>query len=267
MKKLWNRLPRGLRLALDLAAILILLVCVWAMLGYPALFPGWAYRWGMEDAGLPALEPSLLVDTEKGQLALYEDGETAYLEELQKERFGWTASLRRSCPAVDGVLYMPLIWDFEYPYEGKTDLYRYDEEREVYVERMIPCFAVRAGQASEATLTLVVARDRDRSHTVGGSFRLPLLEKKNDWFLFRFDLADILAHWRLLDSGGWQEWMDDEENYYTAPYNGLIQWMSHYNRSNEGVLYRIAEAHLELTLYDAAGQVLRSVELPTQFEP
>ena len=267
MKKLWNRFPRGLRLSLDLLAILILLICVWAMLGYPAPSTGLACRWGMEDAGLSALEPSLLVNTENGQLALCEDGKAVYLEELEKKPIGWSASLRRSCPAVDGVLYMPLIWEFEYPLEGRDALYRYDEERAEYVERIIPGFAVRVGQASEATLTLVVAPDREGTHFLGGSFRLPLLEKKNDWFLFRFDLADILAHWNPLYSDGWQDWKGYEEKFYTSNYNGLIHWMMYYNRSFNGVRYSLAEAHLELTLYDAAGQVLRSVELPTQFEP
>ena len=269
MRKLWNRLPRGLWLALDLLAILILLVCVWAMLGYPLWSTEAAFRCSLEDVGYPALDPELQVDTEFGLQCAAFDGSFVYRSTLQRESFGWRGTYQERCPQAEGIPYIRLheARSF-YTYDG----YDYDMERDVLVPRTLPLFAVKAEQAAEASLRLIIGDgftpryepyDPDDSAALirGESFQLQCLETKNGWFVFGVNLAVMEQHLTpTIPEHEMRNWYDN----YDPPYDSLALWLAWY--SPDAYWDNMEpESRLELTLFDEMGQEIRTLELPTHY--
>lgn len=268
MKRLWNRIPRGLRLALNLLAILILLLSAWAMLDYPLWSPEAAFRSSLEDAGYPALDPELLVDTERGLQCLASDGNYVYRSTVQWERFGWRGTYQQRCPQAEGVPYIAFEWFFGY---GEATVY--DEELEASVPRILPLFAVKT-EAAAASLRLTLGEGHTPRYNPHGpesppallergSFPLQRLETKNGWSVFGFNLA-VMEPYSIPTIPVGE--MRNDYDHFNPPYDILALWMAMYSPSADFETGGMEpESRLELTLFDEAMQVIRTVELPTHY--
>ena len=63
MKKLWKRIPKRVKLGMDLVLILVLLFAIWAMDGFPTLTRKGIYHRALQNALLPAASnPELAVE-------------------------------------------------------------------------------------------------------------------------------------------------------------------------------------------------------------
>ena len=274
MIKLWKRIPRGWKIVLDCAAVLILLAILWAVLDYPMPTAKLAFRRAASGAGFPARDPELILElpydeVEYGRLettgwtlGLTAEEDYVLRVSLTKKVLGWNAWDPLWVPAVEGVYYTPLPgWGDHYSvttYNNRKKFF--DAAKGIYgdegpCELRIPAFAVKAPGA-DAALTLILDdyREADGTVTSGGRFPLLLQEAKEGWFIFRWDSLDIINHL----CGEENSWLDGftEDRYWV-----LNEWMTDYNIEEE---YHNVNAQLELTTRDEAGEVLNQVtwELP-----
>ncbi|MBR4194334.1 MAG: hypothetical protein IKQ54_08420 [Oscillospiraceae bacterium] len=251
MKKLWNRIPLGWKLAMTLLTILLLLLAAWAMEDYPSLSAGMAFRRGLRDAGLPAAKMELFLETNWFPMALGSDEENTYLSTLAYHgHHTWTCYDAWSIPREQGIWYADLRWDqrggnnFPYDFDGPND-------------GPVAAFAVKADGAARAELSLVLEdcvttvepmegeEAPEPEQWYGGSYPLVLRELRDGWFIFDFDSEYFKANLR---EGNNSRWFDE-------PAYSLVRWIDRYY----GESWHICPAHLILRTYDESGSLLRTV--------
>jgi hypothetical protein len=271
--KLWKRIPRGWKIVLDCAAVLILLAILWAVLDYPMPTANMAFRRAVSGAGFPARNPELILElpydeVEYGRLettgrtlGLLAEGDHVLLVSLSKKP-GWHGWDPLWVPAAEGVYYTPLPgWGDRY--SVTTDYNRkkfFDAAKGIYGEEgpcelRIPAFAVKAPGA-DAALTLILYYKEEYDSTDWSEARFPLLlqEQEKGWFIFRWDSLDIINHLS-----------EDMDEFTEDCYWVLNLWMTYYDMEDEyHDVNAYVNAKLELTTRDEAGKVLNQVtwELP-----
>lgn len=251
MKKLWNRIPLGWKLAMTLLTILLLLLAAWAMEDYPSFSDGMAFRRGLRDAGLPAAKMELFLETNWFPLALGTDEDNTYVATLAYHGHNtWTCYDAWSIPREQGIWYADLRWDqrggnnFPYDFDGPND-------------GPVAAFAVKADGAARAELSLVLEdcvttvepmegeEAPEPEQWYGGSYPLVLRELRDGWFIFDFDSEYFKANLR---EGNNSRWFDE-------PAYSLVRWIDRYY----GESWHICPAHLILRTYDESGSLLRTV--------
>ena len=266
MIKLWKRIPRGWKIALDCIAVLILLVILWAVLDYPMPTANMAFRRTVSGAGFPARDPELILELEWDEveyerlettnrtLGLLADGDHVLRVDLSKE-LGWGVSKLLCVPTAEGVYCTPLPgWGDRYSVTDLDNAERFFQaakgsDGDGPCDLRIPAFAVKAPGA-DASLTLILGDYWEAEGTVksGGRYPLLLKETKNGWFIFRWDSLDIISH---LSGGNARTGGFTDSRYWV-----LNRWMANYDIENElnGV-----NAQLELTTRDETGKELNRV--------
>lgn len=274
MKKLHRRLSKRSVLILDALVLLLLLALLWVLLDYPALTPGGAFRRGMKEAGLPALSMEL----RENDVGLAADDGNVYLVELDFDR-GWRARDAWTVPAEQGVLWAPLNWpvsagwhykweepvpDFAEEFRYTEGYYEDDSAFPFELPETLPAFAVKA-EAADAGLTLTLedweggenSWPQTRSWQ-GGSWGLPLLERKNGWLIFGFDTEALRAEGRFETAADGEHgmWVFDE------PADSLAAWIRSYKPWYREV---VCPASLTLRLRSGASDAVETItwELPT----
>lgn len=286
MIKLWKQIPRKWKITLDCAAVLLLVFMLWAAWDYPMPTANMAFRRTLLRAGLPARDPELILElksdymesgyisrseeksvkTTDWTLGLLAEGDRVLQVSLSKE-LGWDASKPLQVFAAEGVYYTPLpCWGatFERSKFGNSRKF-HDAARQKDsgvrspVDIRIPAFAVKAPGA-DASLTLILRSDEKYGSTDWSEARFPLLlqEQEKGWFIFRWDSLDIIDHVYKETVGGTTYYRYTEECYDILDF-----WLYEYYISMEDSC-RFANAKLELTTWDEAGNVLEQVswELP-----
>lgn len=273
MIKLWKRIPRKWKVALDGAVILILLFALWAALDYPMPSARLAFRRAVAGVGYSAQDPDVILNLE------YDRAESARLEttewtvgllaekngvvrvSLNKDR-GWQASTPQWVSAEanlpdsveENVLYMPLPgWGDGYGSGFANDMRFFEAARGIYGQEgpcdvRVPAFAVKAPGA-DATLTLILGdcQDEEGNTKKGGRFPLVFQQAENGWLIFRWNSLDIISH--TAQESGYVGVFTDE-SYWV-----LNQWMQNYLNSS----YRVTDAQLELVTRNADGSVLQEL--------
>ncbi len=268
MKKLWKRIPRGWKAALDGAAVLILLLALWAILDYPMPTAKLAFRRAVSGAGFPTRDPELILKLEYDEaeygrmkttgrtLGLLAEGNHVLRVSLNNEGLAWMAGDPLWVPTAEGVYYTPLPgWGHgPHGYATKEQFFaaRRGFSGEGPCDIRIPAFAVKAPGA-DASLTLVLGDYREDGETKpGGRFPLVLQEAAGGWFVFRWNSLDIINHL----------WGDDSYSggYTDESYWVLNEWLERYDFEDD---YRYINdcttAQLELVTRDADGTVLQEV--------
>lgn len=266
MKTLWKRIPRGWRLTLDCAVLLLLLFLAWTSVDYHSLTPGAAFRRGLEDACYPPVEMELLAEARNDSFdrgdtepkvrtqtrGLAADGDRAYCGELYTEQ-GWSTYNCWSFPAVaEDVWYVPLLERFDI----EDFCWNYNDSEYDALMRSEPpvksSFAVKApGAGASLTLILDACEATERHGPLSyGSYPMILQEHRDDWFLFGFDMAAMRAAMQYNDNGRYNLSFD-------SSYESLLRWADDYTVWNQGYL---PPAHLELTTYDEAGRILKTLQ-------
>lgn len=260
MKKLWKRIPFGWKLAADLVLLLVLLGMAWALLGYPSLSAASAFRRGLRDRGLPCPDMEVLLELPREDgagdpVGLGTDAEHCCLVYLRNDR-GWQPGSAWAVPAADGVWYSPLDW-WDSGWRGISLLSAGQDTPS------IPAFVVKVPGVT-ATLTLVLEKseirhaDGSTSRFEAGRFSLVQLAEQDGWFVFGFDTEEILRN-QIIEKGSDGETI--RTGWYEEPFASLTNWLRQWSvRENE----LSAAAHLELTVYDAVGNVVleQSLALP-----
>lgn len=250
MKKLWNRIPLGWKLAMTLLTILLLLLAAWAMEDYPSLSAGMAFRRGLRDAGLPTAKMELFLETGSFPLGLGSDEENTYMSTLAYHGHNtWVCYDAWIVPREQGIWYAPLRWDnlggnnFPYGFDGPND-------------RPVAAFAVKA-EGARAELTLVLEdcvttveplegeAAQEPEQWYGGTYPLVLREKRDGWFIFEFDSQYFIDNLRETNSSRW----------FDEPAYSLVRWIHRYYSER----WHICPAHLILRTYDESGSLLRTV--------
>lgn len=267
MRKLWKRIPKGRRLALECALLLFLLLAAWSVVDYASPCAGTAFRRALRDANYAPTGMELLVE---GKIdiqdsvfcdtsALGTDAERIYRTELTKIH-GWTASDVHSLPkAAEEVWIMPLAW-YQIGWDSYMDKWEYENYQAAPVTDRSPCFAVKAPGAS-ASMTLVLEQGEYFDYgepfpSEAGRFPLVLLDAKDGWFVFGFDLEDLKQNlqyeYRINESRteGFKLWFEE-------PYRSFVTWTGCYDIDTPE---DNAPVHVELTTYDASGNVLDTVQ-------
>ena len=264
MMERWKRISRGWKIALDCIVVLLLLFILWALEDYPMPTAGLAVRRAAAGVGYDGKDAELLIDLEydkvasfrlnttKRRFGLVTDGDSVLRVELYRE-LGWKSwDPVLAVPAADGVLYTPLPKGFNSTSYGVRacidEASRGADGEAGPCDVRIPAFAVKAAGA-DASLTLTLedcengnGKRADRA----GPFLLVLQEKRDGWFIFRWDSLDLIDHYHEGSGNGW----------FDEPYEYLSHWIETYNIQEE---YRSARATLELTTRDEAGNVLEQV--------
>lgn len=165
----WNRVSRYWKLALNGAAILLLLFGIWIAADCPFLTAKAAFRGRMEERGWPKESAEVVLrfggDSSKNLVfGLRADGTNTYYADMEWD-MGWrTGWYYATVPAVDGICYMPLIGLTRSPYDNSA-------------------FAVKES-GTDASLTLILG---ESEYGPGGRFPLVLREARDGWFVFDFD--------------------------------------------------------------------------------
>lgn len=192
MKKLWNRVPKAVKLALDLLLILGFLYGAWAMLGYPMPTRGTAFRQAQRNAMLAdSYEDELVAEggmSNSGQswnvrpYVLGTNGDTACRARIYRETVGWTAEKARTFPAVDGVFLVPLPYSHYF-----MDAYT--------LSQYGPALAVKIPGAASLEILLeldegsdvLYPQDQEPIRASAGTYAMLVESAENGWFLARFD--------------------------------------------------------------------------------
>ena len=217
----WNRVPRCWKLALNAAAIPLLLFGIWIAADCPCLTAQAAFRKSMEQWGCPKENAELVlpfesVKSERYAIGLRADGSNTYYADMEWD-MGWrTGSRCKTVPAVDGICYMPLL--------GLLSPIEYGG------------FAVKESGA-DASLTLILG---ESEYGPGGRFPLFLVEARDGWLMFSF------GGYLYCDSSSYS---DEELRSIQGWARTLDVWKSEPE----------VPASLELVTRDADGNVLKEI--------
>ena len=253
MKKLWNRVPKAAKLALDLLLILGILFGAWAMLGYPMPTSDTAFRMAQKNAMLPtAYEAELLVEggisNQSWNTRTYllgTNGDTACRALLNRNTLGWTASNACTFPAVDGVFLVPL------PY---SDTFRDAQTLSHYG----PALAVKVPNAASLEILLELDEggpvlwppDEEPIRAYAGTYAMLVEPGDNDWFLARFDPYIETEPLRI----GSEVYDPAERNY--------CDWIVKFLSEGQGYEYQKDPSRCVrflLTAYDETGAVVKTL--------
>ena len=222
----WNRVPRCWKLALNAAAIPLLLFGIWIAADCPCLTAQAAFRKSMEQWGCPKENAELVlpfesVESERYAIGLRADGSNTYYAEMEWD-MGWRTGRRcKTVPAVDGICYMPLL--------GLLSPIEYGG------------FAVKESGA-DASLTLILG---ESEYGPGGRFPLVLREARDGWFVFDFD-----THFdNFFDTVYCSSSFSDAER------RSIKCWVE----THDVRIGHKVPASLELTTRDADGKVLKEI--------
>lgn len=281
MKKLWTKIPRILKLTMDLAAALLLLFLIWAFLGYPCFTANQAFRRGLKNAAYPDAALDVLLEDQGNDGSYYGIGgndDLAYRVSLSKDR-GWKPEGVDSCSsqAAQNVWCLRIPWRLRYEsvrdYERVDAVGRYYDITTPNNKRLynpltgealaIPCFAVKA-PGTRASLTLVL-EDGDYLNPLTGEYQhseraewpLPLQEIRGGWFIFQFHTREIY------EATQQEEYL--RTHAFDQPYHSYFSWIEYYPSMGSHPDY-CPPAHLELTTYDEAGTVVRTESWPLDGE-
>ena len=193
MKKLWKRIPKRVKLGMDLVLILVLLFAIWAMDGFPTLTRKGIYHRALQNALLPAASnPELAVELgDDCCFIIGADSRQAYRVTASRSFLNWRIAERALArSAEDGVWAVPLT--------GRVA----DSAPEQY----IPGLAVKVPGAAELEISVEV--DVSQYYDVGkadtwepgtgelitlpgGLYPMRTEHAENGWFLACFDTAPV----------------------------------------------------------------------------
>lgn len=277
MRTLWKRIPTGWKLVLKAAALLIL-VFAWSVVNVSSVSAETVFRRGLENACYPAAEMELLAEARCDSYNLRDvtlieqttteglgtDANHAYLVQLSEER-GRRSYSCWSTPAVaEDVWYLPLFSEFgtlAAPFRSWILESSFNQLTQIGLPQR-SCFAVKAPGAS-ASLTLIVDAWEDTNSSYDNTtsyakFPLILQEHQNGWFLFRFDTTPLLDAQNYDLEIEYSPYYADASEYrirHKEPYASLLVWASCYTSWPD-----CPPAHLELTTYDEAGRILKTLQ-------
>ena len=213
------------------------------------------------------------------------DGSSCYLVRLE-QRLGWHWSDAWSVPGAEGLIYAPLDWKTTggYHYKWEETVLPFAEDfhyapMDFYapcfpnvIEERMPAFAVRA-EGADARLSLRLEPQEDGSYRwgseqpwQGGSYSLVLLERRDGWFIFGFNLAYFIeddAGEEYPDNPEELDWeYDPEESYaygdlpkFREPVASFVDWIRNYR---PGCPQLRCPAVLYLQCFDENGTFLRT---------
>jgi len=192
----WIRgLSRSKKLAIYGAAVLVILLVHWGMLGFPPLTKEMKFRRLMAERGFPGKSPELTLELEEGQfLGIRADDEYVYVADLRNRveifdddqsglfEYEESCGARAWCvPAVDGILYAPLEW------QTRKWGNRWDENDTLRIEHYdyeYSSFYGVAVKAAGADASLTAICKSDDPNKPDQRYPLALQKVKNGWFVF-----------------------------------------------------------------------------------
>ena len=233
MRGRWKRMPKALRLGLDLLVVALLLALVWASMGYPCLSAGSAFRRGLRQGGVRAVDPETFVELPYGRLGLAVDQNAVFFCPVRRADLGWQPDgSGQRWPALENGYLAPLLMGLR-PYPGSTTW-------NLFVNG--PVAAVKA-DSPRTELTLVLedwhSWEEDQRYP-GGSYPLIQTLEQDGWRFYGFN-----------DSTRSTDVKPDQD----PTLRRFVEWCL-------GVEDVRPPAFLELRSYDEAGNLLQCCRLP-----
>lgn len=281
MRKLYRRLPKGLRFGLGLALLALLLTGFWLLQGRPCVSAEAAFRQGLRNAAVTPVAAELMVpnpNPERSWLwnswCVGTDGRNTYGLGVVERRSDLLSFLHvwkprqglTSLPVTEGICYMP-IRTWSYKLDEANNGWWYDPSlrgtaSEAF-QNLEDLVLIKA-TGDHATLDLVLEDLHDEGELLlrGGVYRLQLGKREGDWYFFRFRGC------YLPRNSGDDAWEEYERSKDSLPAwepdvdaaRAYFDWVRFYlgDRLEQGTNQ---PAHFLVTEYDEGGAVLRQVRI------
>ena len=251
MKKLWKRIPKWGKVALNLLLIVGILFLAWWKLGYPMPTAEAAFRKAQREALLPGswkLEAVVTYQDDDGNhsLGLGCDGSTACIAALSHGK-GWKGSGARVYEPIDGAFLAP------------TPGYKigaYD------LRECGPFLAVKVPGAVSIRVSVELDEYRPQPDLnekwkvcPGGSYPMEMEEADNGWFLARFAPETTPAD-APIGGEGPNVWSSDPAFYN---YSQWIYAVSEQVRDSRPYFQRDGSGRFRVEALDESGTVIKTV--------